>query len=90
LLQAKACRREPGKSRTGFSPIGHRDGYDAVILVVFSMEMQVEEAWRVPRTVVNELGKFNAHVTGIKIALTSTVRAHPDVEELELTDDALD
>ncbi len=90
LLQVKACRREPGKSRTGFSPIRHRDGYDAVILVVFSMDMKVEEAWRVPREVVNELGKFNAHVNGLKIALTSDVRAHPEVEQLELTDDALD
>ena len=89
-LQVKACRREPRKSRTGFSPIRHRDGYDAVVLVVFSMEMEVEEAWRVPRAVVNELGKFNAHVNGIKIALTSAVRAHPEVEQLELTDDALD
>jgi hypothetical protein len=90
LLQVKACRREPTKSRTGFSPIRHRDGYDAVILVVFSMDMKVEEAWRVPRDVVNELGKFNAHVNGVKIALTSAMRAHPDVEQLELTDDALD
>jgi len=90
LLQVKACRREPRKARTGFSPIRHRDGYDAVILVVFSMNMHVEEAWRVPRTVVNELGKFNAHVNGIKIALTAAVRAHPDVEQIELTDDALD
>ena len=90
LLQVKACRREPHKSRTGFSPIRHRDGYDAVILVVFSMDMQVEEAWRVPRHVVNELGKFNAHVNGIKIALTSAVRAHPEVQQLALTDDALD
>jgi hypothetical protein len=90
LLQVKACRREPGKSRTGFSPIRHRDGYDAVILVVFGMDMTVEEAWRVPRKVVNELGKFNAHVNGIKIALTSAVRTHPEVQQLELTDDALD
>ena len=67
-----------------------QNGYDAVILVVFSMNMKVEEAWRVPRRVVNELGKFNAHVNGIKIALTSAVRAHPEVEQLELTDDALD
>lgn len=89
-LQVKACRREPTKSRTGFSPIRHRDGYDAVILVVFSMDMRVEEAWRVPREVVNELGKFNSHVNGIKIALTSAVRTHPKVEQLELTDDALD
>ena len=89
-LQVKACRREPGKSRTGFSPIRHRDGYDAVVLVVFSMDMTVEEAWRVPRQIVNELGKFNAHVNGIKISLTAVVRAHPEVEQLELTDDALD
>jgi len=90
LLQVKACRREPMKSKTGFSPIRHRDGYDAVILVVFNMDMKVEEAWRVPRAVVNELGKFNSHVNGIKIGLTSAVRSHPEVEQLNLTDDALD
>lgn len=90
LLQVKACRREPTKSRTGFSPIRHRDRYDAAILVVFSMDMKVEEAWRVPREVVNELGKFNSHINGIKIALTSAVRDHPDVEQVQLTDDALD
>ena len=42
-----------------------------------------------PRTVVNELGKFNAHVNGIKIALTSAVRTHPDVEQVNLTDAAV-
>lgn len=90
LLQVKACRRGSPTSKVGFSPIRHRDGYDAVILVVFGMDMTVEEAWRVPREVVNELGKFNAHVNGMKISLTSAVRGHPDVERLELTDDALD
>jgi hypothetical protein len=54
------------------------------------MNMEVEESWRIPRAVVNELGKFNAHVNGIKIALTSVMRARPDVEQVELTDDALD
>jgi hypothetical protein len=33
----------------------------------------VEEAWRIPRDVVNELGKFNSHVNGIKIGLTAAV-----------------
>ena len=52
---------------------------DAVVLVVFSMDMKVEEAWRVPRKVVNDLGRFNSHVNGIKIGpphtLHETIRA---------------
>lgn len=89
LLQVKACWRAGPASKLGFSPIRHRDGYTSVVLVVFGADMRVAEAWRIPREVVNELGKFNSHVNGIKIGLTATVRAHPAVERIELTDDAL-
>jgi hypothetical protein len=89
LLQVKACWRAGAKSKLGFSPIRHREGYTAVVLVVFGADMLVEEAWRIPREVVNELGKFNSHVNGIKVGLTAVMRAHPDVERVELTDDAL-
>jgi hypothetical protein len=66
LLQVKACRRATPTSKVGFSPIRHEDGYTAVILVVFGPDMTVQEAWRVPREVVNEVGIFSAHVNGIK------------------------
>lgn len=89
LLQVKACWRAGPASKPGFSPIRHREGYTAVILVVFGADVTVEEAWRIPRDVVNELGKFNSHVNGIKIGLTAAVRAHPGVERVEMTDDAL-
>lgn len=89
LLQVKACWRAGPKTKLGFSPIRHRDGYTALVLVVFGADMRVEEAWRIPRHVVNELGKFNSHVNGIKIGLTAEVRTHPEVESVKLTDDAL-
>lgn len=89
LLQVKACWRAGPKSKLGFSPIRHRDGYTALVLVAFGADMRVDEAWRIPRDVVNELGKFNTHVNGIKIGLTAEVRTHPAVERVELTDDAL-
>lgn len=34
-------------------------------------------------------GRFSARVNGIKLALTDDVRTHPDVEQLDLTGDAL-
>lgn len=90
LLQVKACRRATPKTKLGFSPIRHADGYTALVLVVFTAGMRVEQAWRIPRDVVNALAKFNAHVNGFKIGLTAEVTSHPGVEPLELNDDAID
>src|SRR5262245_24965670 len=52
FLQVKACRRATATIKLGFSPVRHRDGYTALILVVFTADMRIEQAWRVPRHVV--------------------------------------
>jgi hypothetical protein len=90
LLQVKACRRATPKTKLGFSPIRHADGYTALILVVFTAGMRVEQAWRIPRATVNAIAKFNSHVNGLKLGLTAEVTGHPDVRRLELDDDAID
>src|SRR4051812_4880969 len=90
LLQVKACRRATAGTRLGFSPVRHRDGYTALILVVFTADMRVEQAWRIPCDVVNDLAAFNSHVNGLKISLTAAVTGHPRVERLALTDAAID
>jgi hypothetical protein len=90
LLQVKACRRATAKTRLGFSPVRHTDGYTALVLVVFTAGMRVEQAWRIPRETVNALAKYNAHVNGLKIGLTAAVTSHPEVEPLELSDAAID
>jgi hypothetical protein len=90
LLQVKACRRATPTTKIGFSPVRHREGYTALILVVFTADLRVEQAWRVPRSAVNELGNWNAHVNGLKVSLTAVVRNRSDVERLNLPDDAVD
>lgn len=90
LLQVKACRRSTATTRLGFSPLRHRSGYTALVLVVFTADMRVEQAWRIPRAVVNELARDVPHVNGFRIALAANVTAHPDVERLQLDDSAID
>jgi hypothetical protein len=69
LLQVKACRRSSPTTKLGFSPLRHREGYTAVVLVVFSADMRVEQAWSVPREVANELASGVPHVNGWRIGL---------------------
>jgi hypothetical protein len=90
LLQVKACRRATPTTTLGFSPVRHRDGYTALVLVVFAADMTIEQAWRIPRDVVNTLARFNSHVNGLKLSLTAAVTGHEAVERLELSDDAID
>jgi len=40
LLQVKACRRSTPTTSLGFSPVRHREGYTALVLVVFTAEMR--------------------------------------------------
>ena len=54
LLQVKALRRTGAKTRRNLSPV-RSDGYDAVIVVIFTEDLRVEQAIRVPQPVVNEL-----------------------------------
>lgn len=90
LLQVKACRRATPKTSLGFSPIRHREGYTALILVVFSARMHVEQAWRIPRETINELAWFNSHVNGWKIGLTAKLTGRPEVEPIDLSTAAID
>jgi hypothetical protein len=57
LLQVKACRRATPTTTLGFSPVRHPDGYTALVLVVFAADMTIEQAWRIPRDVVNTLAR---------------------------------
>lgn len=90
LLQVKALRRTGLRTRRSLSPIRSEDGYTAVIVVVFSDDLRVEEALRIPREVVNELFVHNPHVNGRVITLTRRLIEHPGVERIELSDTALD
>ncbi len=90
LLQVKACRRATPKTNIGFSPVRHQEGYTALVLVVFTAHMRVEQAWRVPRETVNDLAKRNDHVNGWKLGLTAKLKARPEVEQLQLSDEAID
>jgi hypothetical protein len=90
LLQVKAVPALDSNDIPGvLSGPPHR-GYTALILVVFSGDMRIEQAWRIPRDVVNEFAKFNSHVNGHKIALTAAVRNDPRVERLQLSQEAID
>lgn len=88
LLQVKALRRT-GAKRRNLSPV-RSDNYAAVIVVIFSEDLRVEQALRVPRPVVNELYAWREHVAGRVITVTKKLLAHPHVEKIDLSDDLLD
>ena len=71
-------------------PGGSDDGYTAVIAVLFTEDLRVEQALRIPREVVNELFERRAHVNGRIIQVGRRLLEHPAVEAIELSDAALD
>lgn len=90
LLQVKALRRTGSRTRKNLSPVRSDDGYTAVIAVVFTEDLRVEEALRIPREVVNELFPHTPHVNGRIIRVTRRLFDHPLVETIELSDASLD
>lgn len=90
LLQVKALRRTGARSRRNLSPVRSDDGYTAVIAVLFTEDLRVEQALRIPREVVNELFERRAHVNGRIIQIGRRLLEHPAVETIELSDAALD
>lgn len=89
-LQVKAIRHVAGQGLRNLSPVRSDDGYDAVIAVVFTEDIRVEKAIRIPRDVVNELFPVEPHINGRSIRLTSYLLEHAGVEEIPLSDSALD
>lgn len=90
LLQVKALRRNQEGKRRNLSPVRSDDGYDAVIVVVFTEDLSLEKAVRIPREVVNELFERRPHVNGRIIRLTARLLGNPDVEAVPLSDASLD
>lgn len=90
LLQVKALRRTGTRTRRNFSPIRSDDGYTAVIVVIFTEDLRVEQALRIPREVVNELFPRRSHVNGRIIILGRRLLEHPEVRSVQLSDSALD
>ena len=90
LLQVKALRRTGTRTRRNLSPVRSDDGYDAVIVVIFTEDLRVEQALRIPREVVNEVFPRRAHVNGRVITLANGLLAHPGVTTIELSDATLD
>lgn len=88
-LQVKAIRRT-GPTLGHLSPVRSDDGYDAVIVVVFSEDLRVERAIRIPREVVNKLFARNGHVNGRIVRLTRSLLEHPGVETFSLSEAWLD
>ena len=89
MLQVKALRRTGAKTRRNLSPV-RSDNYDAVIVVIFTEDLRVEQAIRVPQPVVNELFAWRDHVAGRVITVTKKLLDHPKVRRVELSDDLLD
>jgi hypothetical protein len=66
------------------------DGYHAVIVVIFTEDLRVEQTVRVPKAVVNELFAWRDHVAGRIITVTAKLLGHPMVGRIDLSDDVLD
>jgi hypothetical protein len=62
----------------------------AVIVVIFTEDLRVEQAIRIPQPVVNELFKVRPHVNGRVITVTQRLLDHPAVTSFELSDTLLD
>jgi hypothetical protein len=90
LLQVKALRRTGVRTRRNLSPIRSDEGYTAVVIVIFTNDLRVESALRVPREVVNELFPWRTRVNGRIIVVGGRLVAHPAVKTIELSDKALD
>jgi hypothetical protein len=88
LLQVKALRRT-GAKRRNLSPV-RSDDYVAVIVVIFTEDLRVEQALRIPQPVVNELYAWREHIAGRVITVTKKLLAHPKVRTIDLSDDLLD
>jgi len=88
-LQVKGIRRVDGRSLGNLSPVRSDEGYDAVIAVVFTEDVRVEKAIRIPREVVNELFPVQPRVNWRSIRLTNRLLEHDGVEEIPLSDSAL-
>jgi len=90
FLQVKALRRTGTRTRRNLSPIRSDEGYAAVIVVIFTEDLRVDEALRIPREVVNDLFARRPHVNGRIINLGHRLREHPNVHSIPLSDKALD
>lgn len=90
LLQVKALRRTGIRTRRNLSPIRSDQGYDAVVIVIFTDDLRVDSALRVPRDVVIELFPIRPHVNGRIIMVGRRLLEHPGVETIQLSDSALD
>ncbi len=88
-LQVKAVRLTGTRGRRNLSPIRDSD-YDAVIAVIFDEDFHVIEGLRIERATVEALYRWRAHVNGRVITITDKLRAHPDVQAVELSDATLD
>jgi hypothetical protein len=89
MLEVKALRRTGAKTRRNLSPV-RSDGYNAVIIVIFTEDLRVDEAIRVPRGVVNEMFAWNEHVAGRIIRVTKKLLEHPKVRRIDISDELLD
>ena len=72
LARSSAGQSMPARDPTttlGFSPVRHRHGYTARVLVVFAADITIEQAWRIRRDVVSTLARFNSHLNGLKLSL---------------------
>lgn len=89
LLQVKALRRTGKRTRRNLSPV-RSDDYTAVIVVIFTEDLRVEQAIRIPQAVVSELFAVRSHVNGRVITVTQRLLSHPDVRIFDLSDAVLD
>jgi|ERR1035441_1178277 hypothetical protein len=89
LLQVKALRRTGAKTRRNLSPV-RSDSYDAVVVVIFTEDLRVEQAICIPQPVVNELFAWRDHIAGRVITLTKKHIDHPEVTKIGLSDELLD
>lgn len=83
-IQVKAMRQTRGTKRRNLSPIRDKE-YDCVVVVIVDEDFIVTEGLRLSRATVEELFPHRDYVNGRIITVTSTLRADPRVETLDLS-----
>jgi hypothetical protein len=79
-IQVKALWKTSPRRRN-LSPIRSED-YDQVAAVIFDPDMQPQDLWLVPRSVVEAHARWSAHVNGRILTLKREVQDAPGVRHL--------
>jgi len=84
--EIKSRRENPDRKATLSSPIRDLEGehFDQLIIVLFAEDYTVKKAVELPRSAVDQIGRFVKHVNGWVIPLRENVWCNPHARDITL------